>query len=84
MIKDQRKSDEEPAGGNYAGTYVKRYSSFIKGSKSGNTRLREEWSNGGERDINDDGSADDEEDEDTCQATISIRLFMQLFQSEGI
>lgn len=43
MIKEQTKSDVEPAGGNYAGTYVKkRYSSFIKASKYGNKRLREE------------------------------------------
>lgn len=38
----------------------------------------------GERDIDDDGGVDDEEDEDTCQVTISISLFTQLFRSEGV
>lgn len=38
----------------------------------------------GERDIDDDGGVDDEEEEDTCQVTISISLFTQLFRSEGV
>lgn len=39
MIRLNDEEQHRACTGNYAGTYVKRYSDFIKASKSGKTRL---------------------------------------------
>lgn len=52
MMKEQPQSGGEPAGG---GDY---YSIFIGAGKTGNTGLKEGWSDGGDHDSDDDGGED--------------------------